>query len=548
MIQAIIKKFKKNDELKEKDAFETEGGLPYGMPPEEESKPYPRPVQVVANAVFFVWNKLLIRPFAAVWGFLAARTNLTFWILFGMVIGILVGRFAPSVGVQLKPLGDAFIRMITIIETPLIFSTLVVGIAGHGDDVGKVGRLAIKTIIYFEIVTTFALAVGLIMANIIKPGQGVVLYGDTSEVAGMAAKEASITWYGEMEMIIPSNFFVAATNNQILGVVFCAAMFSCAMMKADKKSKDFMLRINDSMSMIMFKFVALIMNYAPIGIGASLAAAVGKNGVDILANLGKLIGSLYASLAIFVLVILIPIMLVARIPLMGFFKAVGQPWLIAFSSASSESALPKAMQNMRAFGCPNSLTAFVIPCGYSFNLDGTTLYLALASIFAAQAGGINLPLATQLSIMGTLMLSSKGVAAIPRASLLILAGTLTQYNLPYEAIPMIMGVDAIMDMGRTSINVFGNCLGCCVMSRIEGSFRGAEWREEEIDRRRIALLEEERAKREQDGVSEEMSFDEAGSKEFQHRELDNVVVHDENKSISSFEITPAPLQHQPKHH
>lgn len=395
-------------------------------------------------------------------------------------------------------------------------------------------------------ITTFALAVGLIMANIIKPGQGVVLYGDTSEVAGMAAKEQSITWYGEMEMIIPSNFFVAATNNQILGVVFCAALFSCAMMKADKKSKDFMLRVNDSMSMIMFKFVALIMNYAPIGIGASLAAAVGKNGVDILANLGKLIGSLYASLAIFVIVILLPVMLVARVPIKGFFKAVGQPWLIAFSSASSESALPKAMQNMRAFGCPNSLTAFVIPCGYSFNLDGTTLYLALASIFAAQAGGINLPIGTQLSIMGTLMLSSKGVAAIPRASLLILAGTLTQYHLPYEAIPMIMGVDAIMDMGRTSINVFGNCLGCCVMSRVEGSFRGKEWREEEIERRRLALLEEERKRESGDGVSEQMSFND-NEKDYQHQELDNVVVHgDKAESVTSFEITPA-APHQRKH-
>lgn len=405
------------------------------------------------------------------------------------------------------------------------------------------------------------------MANLIKPGQGVVLFGDTSQVEGMAEQEASITWYGEMEMIIPKNFFVAATNNQILGVVFCAAMFSCAMMKADKKSKEFMLRINDSMSMIMFKFVALIMNCksvlyllfcahfntystdAPIGIGAALAAAVGKNGVDILANLGKLIGSLYASLAIFVIVILIPIMFMSRVPIIGFFKAVAQPWLIAFSSASSESALPKAMENMRAFGCPNSLTAFVIPCGYSFNLDGTTLYLALASIFAAQAGNINLPLATQLSIMGTLMLSSKGVAAIPRASLLILAGTVTQYNLPYEAIPMIMGVDAIMDMGRTSINVFGNCLGCCVMSRIEGSFRSMEWREEEIDRRRLRLIEQERHQRQNDGLSEEVSFDGHGNTEkFEHQELDDVVVvHDGRAdSVNSIDIAPAPATN--KHH
>ncbi|KAI8063108.1 Sodium:dicarboxylate symporter family-domain-containing protein [Thamnidium elegans] len=535
MLNKLIDKFTKNKSSEKNDIQLDESSLPYGMPPVEESKPYPAYVQKMASAGSFVWNRLLFGPFAVVWGFFSARTNLTFWILASMVIGILVGNFAPDVGAQLQPLGDAFIRMITIIETPLIFSTLVVGIAGHGDDVGKIGKLAIKTIIYFEVVTTFALAVGLIMANIIRPGDGVVLFGDTSEVDKLA--ETSITWYGELEMIIPHNFFVAAVDNQILGVVFCAAMFSCAMMKADKKSKEFMLRVNDSLSMIMFKFVALIMNYAPIGIGASLAAAVGKNGIDILANLGKLIGSLYASLAIFVVVILVPIMFLTRVPVTGFFKAVGQPWLIAFSSASSESALPRAMQNMREFGCPNALTAFVIPCGYSFNLDGTTLYLALASIFAAQAGGINLPLTTQLSILGTLMLSSKGVAAIPRASLIILAGTVTQYGLPYEAIPMIMGVDAIMDMGRTSINVFGNCLGCCVMSRIEGSFRGQDWREEEIDRRRLALLEAEKNKRTSDGVSEEVSFDD-GEKQIHHQELDNVVVHDA-ESMNSFEITSA---------
>jgi proton glutamate symport protein len=256
MLNKLKNKFSASDEKNN----ELESDLAYGMPPEEISKPYPRPVRVVADVLLFVWNRVIVGPFLYVWNYLAARTNLTVWIVVGMVVGILIGKFAPDAGVQLKPLGNAFIRMITIIETPLIFSTLVVGIAGHGDDVGKVGKLAVKTIIYFEVVTTFALAVGLIMANLVKPGQGVTLYGDTSEVAGMAEKESSITWYGELEMIIPENFFIAATENQILGVVFCAAMYSCAMMKADKKSKEFMLRICDSLSMIMFKFVALIMN------------------------------------------------------------------------------------------------------------------------------------------------------------------------------------------------------------------------------------------------------------------------------------------------
>ncbi|KAI8393382.1 Sodium:dicarboxylate symporter [Radiomyces spectabilis] len=306
------------------------------------------------------WH-LFLKPFAKIWRFLRRRTNLTIWIVIGMAVGILIGHFAPQFGQEIKPLGTAFIRMITIIEIPLIFSTLVVGIAGHGDDVGQVGKLAVKTIIYFEIITTLALAVGLIMANLIKPGKGVVLTGDTSDFDELAQQGQDITWHHELFMIIPENFFKAAVDNSILGVVFCAAMFSCAMMKADKHSKKVMLEFNHSLSLIMFKFVALIMNYAPIGIAASLAATIGANGINVLANLGKLIGALYASLVVFVVVILVPIMLVARIPVIGFFKAAAQPWLIAFSSASSESALPKAMENMCSFGCPSSLTAFVIP-------------------------------------------------------------------------------------------------------------------------------------------------------------------------------------------
>ncbi|KAG1441529.1 hypothetical protein G6F56_011442 [Rhizopus delemar] len=331
------------------------------------------------------------------------------------------------------------------------------------------------------------------MANIVKPGMGVTLPvgQDISSVEQMAATEkTSITWSGEMFLIIPENFFVAAVENKVLAIVFCSVMFACSMMKADRKSKKVMLEINEALSQVMFKFVGLVMNYAPIGIGAALAATVGTNGISVLANLGKLIGCVYASLVIFLLVVLVPIMLLARIPVIGFFKTIAQPWLLAFSSASSESALPMAFERMREFGCTNALTGFVIPCGYSFNLDGTTLYLSLATIFSAQASGMNLPISTQLSIMGTLMLSSKGVAAIPRASLVVLSGTLSQYDIPLEAVLMIMGVDAIMDMARTSLNVLGNCLGCCVMARIEGSFRGEEWRLEEEDRRYKKYLDE----------------------------------------------------------
>ncbi|KAI7872940.1 Sodium:dicarboxylate symporter [Spinellus fusiger] len=401
-------------------------GLDIPLDTPKENKEYPKFATKIGNSISYVLNKLIWTPFIQTWRFFSRYTNLTFWIVFSMIIGVLLGHFAPDAAVQLKPLGNAFLNMITTIETPLIFSTLVVGIAGHGDDVGKVGRLAVKTIIYFEVVTTFALAVGLVMANLLKPGNGVILVGDASIGDAFAEKESGISWETELNMIVPKNFFMAAYNNQILAIVFCAAMFSCAMILADKETKRTMLQINHALSMVMFKFVGLVMNYAPIGIGAGLAATVGTSGIDVLKNLGRLIGSLYAALAIFVIFILIPIMLMAKIPILGFFKAIGQPWLIAFSSASSESALPKAMERMSEFGCPNSLVAFVIPCGYSFNLDGSTLYLALASVFAAQAGNLNLSIATQLSIMGTLILSSKGVAAIPRASLIVLAATLSQ--------------------------------------------------------------------------------------------------------------------------
>ncbi|KAG2217367.1 hypothetical protein INT45_012237, partial [Circinella minor] len=489
---------------------------------------YPPWVKKLGRILLFIWNTFLWHPFQRVWRFLNKWTNLTFWIFAGIFVGILVGYFQPEFSQEIEPLGTAFIRMIKIIVVPLIFSTLVLGIAGHSEDITTVGKLAIKTIIYFEIVTTFALAVGLIMANLVKPGVGVILPGDSdnSDASELASKNSDITWHGEMFMIIPENFFAAAVEDQILGVVFCAAMFACAAIKADKKSRAVMLMICESLSQVIFKMVALIMNYAPIGIGASLAATVGANGIGVLGNLGKLIGALYASLVIFLVVILFPVMLLCRVPIIGFFKSIGQPWLIAFSTSSSESALPKAMERMREFGCPNSLVSFVIPTGYSFNLDGTTLHLALASIFCAQAGGMNLSVGTQLSIMGTLMLSSKGVAAVPRASLIVLAGTVAQYGLPIGAVTVIMGVDAIMDMGRTSINVLGNCLACCVMARMEGSFRGAEWKVEEQARRHKAAQDQDPGHVIPTTNDDKLSIDEKNS---QHDIPTEVMVHD-NKS------------------
>ncbi|KAF9963608.1 hypothetical protein BGZ65_001823 [Modicella reniformis] len=400
-------------------------------------------------------------------------TNLTVWIIISMIVGIIVGKFAPEFSIAIKPMGEVFIRMIQTIVGPLIFSTLVVGIAGHGDDLLRVGRLALKSLVYFEVVTTFALIIGLLSVNIAKPGDGFSMAG----LAPPATVNKTITWVTEMESIVPISFFaVMADPKAVLAVVFCAVMFSVAIMRADPQSKKVMLDFNASLSAIMFKVVELVMNYAPIGIGCAIAATVGQFGLEALVAAGKLVGTLYATLIIFVILILLPIVLICRLPLKDFAKAVGQPFLMAFATASSESALPKAMENMVEFGCPPEIVAFVIPTGYSFNLDGSTLYLALAAIFCAQVAQVEKSIGEQIVIMITLMLSSKGVAAVPRASFIVLTSTLANANIPLAPLSLIMGVDAFMDMARTSINVLGNMTACAVISRWEGEFRNDAWR------------------------------------------------------------------------
>ncbi|KAF9903832.1 hypothetical protein EC991_003280 [Linnemannia zychae] len=411
-------------------------------------------------------------PVITVFRLLKKHTNLTIWIVIAMIIGIIVGKFAPEFAVQIKPMGDVFLRMIGCLVGPLIFSTLVVGIAGHGDDLARVGRLAVKSIVYFEIVTTFALIIGLLAVNIAKPGSGFTMDGLTDP----NIEKKPITWVTEMESIVPEAFFKAmADHTAVLAIVFCAVMFSVAIMRADAQSKKVMVDFNASLSNIMFKLVELVMNYAPVGIACALAATVGKYGLGVLVVTGKLVGTLYATLIIFVLLVLLPILLIARIPLLQFVRAVGPPFLMAFATASSESALPQAMENMVAFGCPPEIVAFVIPTGYSFNLDGSTLYLALAAMFCAQVAGVTKSVGEQIVIMLTLMLSSKGVAAVPRASFIVLIGTLSNANIPLQPLSLILGVDAFMDMARTSINVLGNMTACCIVAKWEGQFRNAAW-------------------------------------------------------------------------
>ena len=394
----------------------------------------------------------------------------TTWVLISMVVGIAIGVLAPEFSQNLKPLATIFLRMIKSLIVPLLFATLVVGIAGHGDDMKKVGRLALRSIIYFEVVTTLALAIGLIAVNVAKPGIGVQIVPGTAseEVTALTTKTPTVA--SVLEHTVPQSFFEAAANNEVLQIVFFAILFAVALARVEGPSKKFMLDWLQSLSDIMFKFVGLVMAFAPIGIGAAIGVTVGKSGLGVLVNLAKLVGTLYVALIVFVLVVLIPVAMLAKIPLGHFWRTIKEPWLIAFSTASSEAAFPQAMQRMEGFGVPRRIVAFVLPTGYSFNLDGSTLYLAVASVFVAQAAGIDMPIGTQLLMMLTLMLTSKGVAAVPRASLVILSGALTQFGLPLEGIAVILGVDAIMDMARTSVNLLGNCLATAVMARWEGVF------------------------------------------------------------------------------
>lgn len=401
------------------------------------------------------------------WTFLRRRT-LTQWILIAMAVGTVIGWLLPEFATSLRPLSTTFLRMIKSIIVPIIFGTLVVGIAGHGDDMKRVGRLALKSLIYFEVVTTLALFIGLLAVNLVRPGVGVVLppSGPGTQPPGGAQP----TFSSVLEHIVPQSFFEAAVQNQVLQVVFFSIIFAVALSQIRGRPKEAMLGFCEGLAEVMFKFTAIVMKFAPIGIGAAIAVTVGHSGLDVLKNLGLLVLTLYGALVVFGLVVLFPVARLARVPIGPFLRSVKEPALIAFSTTSSEAALPKAMERMEAIGVPRRIVAFVMPTGYSFNLDGSTLYLAVAAMFAAQAAGVQLSVGQQLLMMLTLMVTSKGVAGVPRASLVILAGTLTSFNLPLEAVAVILGVDELMDMARTTVNLVGNCLATVVMARWEGEY------------------------------------------------------------------------------
>jgi proton glutamate symport protein len=462
------------------------------------------------------------------------KVSLTAKIFIGLILGIFIGWLFPSIGLEARPLSNLFLNLIKCIIAPLVFATLVIGISGTGD-MRQVGRIGAKSLIYFEIVTTLALVIGLIAVNIAQPGKGLSLSSvektenkkDLADRAGVLASQAkeaanqaktnlqndnsteaieqtneAATLSSEatevlgraivaseppakpqslgdiIEHLAPSSIIKAMAAGDVLQIVVFSVLFALAVTSIGKEKSEPIVRWCESLADVMFRFTEFVMKFAPIGVGAAMAYTVSHSGLEVLRNLAMLVGTLYVALLVLCLLVLLPIALFFRVPLRDFYNAVKTPAVIAFATTSSESALPKAMENLVKLGCPKRIVGFVLPTGYSFNLDGTTLYLAVASIFVAQAAGIELSWTQQIFMMLTLMLTSKGVAGVPRASLVILLGTLASFNLPVEGVILILGVDELMDMARTAVNVIGNCLATVVITKWEGAFRNEEWQKE----------------------------------------------------------------------
>lgn len=396
------------------------------------------------------------------------RISLTGWIFIGMAAGIAVGLAWPDIGKELQIFATIFLRLIKSIVAPLLFGTLVYGIAGTGD-VKAMGRIGLKAIVYFEILTTIALFLGLAIVNLTKPGIGLSAPAPAAAHGSPAAPAAAPpSLVAILEHTFPSSIIDSMARNEVLQVVVFCFLFGAACAAIGERARP-VVEFAESLAEVMFKYTRYIMYMAPLGVAGAMAATVATNGPTVLVQLGKLVLTTYGAQVLFVAGVLLPTAFLTRVPVKRFFGAAKEPFVIAFSTASSESALPLALENMERFGVPKHIVAFVLPTGYSFNLDGTTLYLSIASIFIAQVAGVHLTFGQQLLMMLTLMLTSKGVAGVPRASFVILTGTLAAFGLPVEAASIILGVDALLDMARTSVNVLGNCLASAVVARWEGA-------------------------------------------------------------------------------
>jgi proton glutamate symport protein len=400
-------------------------------------------------------------------GYAAQKRSLTTWILISMIVGTEFGFDFPAISLNLNVISQIFLRLIKTIIAPLLFATIVVGIAGHSN-LKQVGRMGWKSLLYFEVVSTIALFIGLIAINISKAGVGVVIpktiaHPDISTVPVLKGSDLILH-------VFPENIAKAIYDGQVLQIVVFSIIFGIAVAMLKDKFRKPMIVFSEALSETMFKFTSIIMYFAPFAVFAAIAFSIGQMGLDIFVNLFKLLATLYVSLIVLLVGVFLPIALVFRIPVRKFITAISEPVAIAFATTSSESALPVAMERMEEFGVPRKIVAFVMPTGYSFNLDGTTLYLSLATIFVAQISGINLSFEKQLFIVFTLMLTSKGVAGVPRASLVILLATASSFGLPIWPIYIILGIDELMDMARTSVNVIGNCLASVVIARWENEF------------------------------------------------------------------------------
>ena len=409
------------------------------------------------------------------------HSKLTALIFIALVLGVLVGYFAPEFAVKMRPFAVIFLRMVKMIIAPLLFATLVVGIAGHGD-IKSLGKIGIKTVVYFEIVTTLALIIGLTMSNIFKPGTGFVSDSIANnpallKEAGLMAATNAHTSISEMVMnIFPTSIVQAMSEGNLLQIVVFSIFFAIAMCAVGKAAKPVMDILN-SVSQIMFKFTEYVMYFAPLGIFGAIASTVGANGLSILKNYAKVIFSLYTALAVFVVMVLFIACKYARISFRNLIKAIQEPAVLAFTTASSEAAFPKAIEIMEKLGVPKNIVGFVMPTGYTFNLDGSTLYLAMAVLFSSQIVGIHLDLNQQVIMMLALMLTSKGIAGVPRVSLIVLAGTLASFNIPILGVAILLGIDQILDMGRTTVNLIGNCVATVVIARWENAFDYNKMRE-----------------------------------------------------------------------
>jgi proton glutamate symport protein len=436
-------------------------------------------ILLFAGLLLFAAGSLLLIPFPSHRSLLVTRCSgllvlaiaglrnrsLTFWIFFAMLAGFELGIDAPAFASNLRFLSDIFLRLIKVIVAPLILGTLITGIAGHGD-LRKVGRIGWKSLVYFEAVTTVALFLGVFAINLTKAGEGLVI--PTTIAAQLAPGATPLKWTDFVLHIFPENIVQSVAENQILQVAVFAIIFAIALTRIPESLQKPILNFAESFTQVMFRFTNIVMYYAPVGVGAAMAYTVGHMGTAVLLPLGKLLLTAYGALISFLLFVLLPVALLARVPVRRFLSAVAEPATIAFATSTSEAALPRAMECMEAFGVPRRIVAFVIPAGYSFNLDGSTLYLALASIFVAQAAGIHMSWPQQLLMVLTLMLTSKGIAGVPRASLLVLLASAATFHLPTEPIFVILGVDALIDMARTSVNVTGNCLASAVIAQWEG--------------------------------------------------------------------------------